>query len=314
MRVEPETRLKALLLNILLSRPARRFSRWLHDGTDTNSSTPAPARVCFVHIPKTGGTFVAQSENREGAIISPMQNLNHSTVVDPDWELLHDVPPPFGEANAVPLSELDGRVVFSNVRNIFSFFVSYFHHAAGHVERYCNKHHYDFSIAHRGFEYLIETISERDLIWPSRKLVHYQLFAQPSGASIIDWINCTATLESDLSAMAHHFGLIFRPGKPQRQGPCADYRSYYTDRLADIVIKTWNRELNLFGFDFDRPESKYTPLELAARVKAARYILRDDRMIGGTPELSALATRRPAVVRIVGPGRPAELNRAAVVG
>ena len=88
-----------------------------------------------------------------------MRSLDHATLVNREWEVLRDIPPPFGEANAVPLSAVDDSVVFSNIRNNFSFFVSYFHHAAGHVEQYRNTHHYDFSIANRGFDYLIKTPS-----------------------------------------------------------------------------------------------------------------------------------------------------------
>jgi hypothetical protein len=96
---------------------------------------------------------------------------------------------------------------------------------------------------------------------------------------VTDWINCTATLERDLRAMAQHFEMDFRGGRPQRVGPRTDYRTHYTDALAEIVSKTWRREIELFGFEFDHPQSRYSPLELAQRVKSARYILRDDRLV-----------------------------------
>jgi hypothetical protein len=117
------------------------------------------------------------------------------------------------------------------------------------------------------------------LIWPSRKFVDYQLFSQPSGGSVVDWINCTATLDRDLREMAQYFGLGLRTGKSQREGLRTDYRSYYTDALADIVSKTWRREIDLFGFTFDEPQSRYTPLELAERTRSTRYVLRDDRFV-----------------------------------
>jgi hypothetical protein len=278
MPIDAQIPIKRLLRGVVQSRPIRHFSRWLN--TDSENISPSShAKFCFVHIPKTGGTFVTQSENNDQTIIFPIRNLAHSTLVNQDWELIWDVPPPFERAGVVPRSAVDGHIVFSNVRNPFSFFVSYLHHAAGHVDRYHDPHHYDFGIANRGFDYLIKTISARDSIWPGRKLVHYQLFSQPSGVSVVDWINCTATLDQDLRAMAQHFGLGHRAGRPQRVGLRTDYRSYYTDALADIVSKTWSREIELFGFTFDEPQSIYTPLELAERARSTRYVLRGDRFV-----------------------------------
>ena len=277
--------LKTFLRGVVGSRPVRNFSLWLHEsdaGGDSNRANdcgPAGPRAHFVHIPKTGGTFVLQLENEGQAVVFPMRPLGHATLVDQDWELLRDVPAPFGEAQAIPVSEVDNQIVFSNVRSIFPFLVSYLHHAAGHIGKYRNTHHYDFSIANRGFDYLVRTISDRESIWPSRKFVHYQLFSQPSGLSVMDWINCTASLDRDLREMAQYFGLGHRAGKPQRQGPRTDYRSYYSDALIDLVSETWKREIALFGFTFNEPRSRYSPLELTQRVRSARYVLRDDRFV-----------------------------------
>ena len=268
--------LKLFVRRLVRSGPSRRLRAWLAEA----DADAARAKFCFIHIPKTGGTFVTQHENFDRSVIFPIRNLGHATVVDPDWQFLWDVPAPFGEANAIPRACLDGSVVFSNVRNLFSFFVSYFHHAAGSVEKYHNPHHYDFSAADRGFDYLLKTIADRDVIWPSRKLVHYQLFAQPSGAALVSRLNCTASLDLHLHDMANALGLGYRDGKPQRVGPPVDYRSYYTDGLADLVWRTWKKELELFGFEFDQARSRYAPCELVKRVNAMKYVLRTDQLVG----------------------------------
>jgi len=233
------------------SRPARRLRTWLAEA-DVDGTEGGPAKLCFIHIPKTGGTYVSQYENFDRSVVFPLRSLGHATVVDPDWRLFWDVPAPFGEAQAIPRACLHGSIVFSNVRNPFSFFVSYLHHAAGSIEQYRNPHHYDFLAASKGFDYLLKTIADRDAIWPSRKLLHYQLFAQPSGAAVVSWLNCMASLDSHLHAMVEAFGLQYRHGKPQRVGPPGDYRTYYTDELTDLVYRTWKREIDLFGFEFDK--------------------------------------------------------------
>ena len=89
---------------------------------------------------------------------------------------------------------------------------------------------------------------------------------------MVDWINCTATLDRDLRAMAQNFGLDFRAGAPQRQGPGKDYRSYCSDALPDLVARNRQREIELFGFGFDLPQSKFTPIELADRVRGASKV------------------------------------------
>jgi hypothetical protein len=271
---------KPFLRRLIRSGPARRFRAWLAEAdVNGNGAAPAPSRFCFIHIPKTGGTYVSQHDDFHQSVVFPLRNLGHATVVDPDWQLFWDIPAPFGEVNAIARACLERSFVFSNVRNLFSFFVSYLHHAAGSIEDYRNPHHYDFAAANKGFDYLLKTIADRDTLWPSRKLVHYQLFAQPSGAAVVDWINCMASLDTHLLKMTDAFGLQYSRGKPQRVGPPGDYRSYYTDALTDLVQRTWKREIDLFGFAFDEPRSRYTPLELTQRAKARKYVLRDDQLL-----------------------------------
>jgi hypothetical protein len=251
------------------------------ESQETNEASPASSaasEVCFIHIPKTAGTFVGQLETNQETVVYPITFLGHVTIVDENWELFWDLPAPYSSNGALPIESVRGKITFANVRNIFSFLVSYAHHAGGSNPKYRDKHHYDFSNANRGFEYLVKTIADRDFLWPSRKFIHYQLFAQPSGALIVDWINRTSLLDQDLPEMARRYGLSHRSRDSQRVSVKSDYRLFYTDKLISLVYQTWAREIELFGFDFDGTSPVIGDGWMIDKIRSTNYVLRTDRL------------------------------------
>jgi hypothetical protein len=259
----------------------------------TEQASHASSDVCFVHIPKTAGTFVGQVETDQEAVVYPITFLGHVTIVDENWEMFWDLPAPYSRADAaMPIESVRGKILFANVRNIFSFLVSYAHHAGGWNPQYCDKHHYDFGNANSGFEYLVKTVADRDFLWPSRKLIHYQLFAQPSGTLIADWINRTSLLGQDLQEMAKRYGLSYRPRDPQRVSVKRDYRLFYTDKLIDLVYQTWAREIELFGFDFDGTSPVIGDEWIIDKIRLTNYVLRTDTL----SRAEARDPRRPGVI------------------
>jgi hypothetical protein len=240
----------------------------------------------FIHIPKTGGTFVGQLETDSIPVVSPVKYLGHVTVLDPDGSFELDVARPYQQDLIVPRSKFKGATAFSNVRNIFTFLVSYLHHAGGINPRYRDTEHYDYTAAQKGFDYLVRTIADRENLWPSRRFIHYNFFAQPSGNFLPHWLNQTDFLDEDLRAMAKKFGLEIRQRTKQRVSGYSDHRSYYDDSLVDLVSSTWAREIDLFGFDFEAKNRFERPKVLRYLAKSS-YVWRHDRFTAPPASIAA---------------------------
>lgn len=227
----------------------------------------------YLHIPKTGGTYLAQREGGGQKALWPFRYLGHTYVIDHPGEhniiyLDHNIP--FAKRKVMLRSRLEKYFIISTARNIFHWLVSYTSHAAGWNPRYRNSDHYDFDYANKGVEHMIKTIVNREQPWPSRKFIHAELFSS-GGSLMVDWLNRTNTLDQDLARLAEKKGLIYRRKEKQRVGKNKDYRQYYNDELIDLVEKTWSRELRLFGFSFEENDTTTGRLgrEISPEDKAA---------------------------------------------
>jgi hypothetical protein len=238
--------------------------------------------VAFIHVPKTGGTYVGQFETDHVPVIRPITYLGHVTVLDSNASFELDVAKPFQREVVVPSDRLKKAIVFSNVRNIFRFLVSYLHHAGGFNPRYRDPLHYDFNAANRGFDYLVRAIADREEPWPSRRFIHYSLFAQPSGKFLPHWINYTEFLDDDLGLMASRYRLRVEQRPKQRVSSPLDHRPFYNDRLIDLVLSTWSREIQLFGFDFDVTDSRHNRRAILQPLTKPSYVWRHDKFTPGS--------------------------------
>lgn len=208
------------------------------------------AEPVFIHIPKTGGTYVAQRESDRNPVIWPIRYLGHVCVTEKKRQrFMHYPPVGFTNPSLICRKELSKCVVLSSVRNIFSWLVSYAGHSGGYSTKYHDENHYDYENSRKGFDYLIKTIANRESPWPSRKFIHFQIFSD-FGCLIVDYLARNETLDDDLKAFSAELGLNYKRKQRQRVGGMDDYRSYYTDSLIELVSQTWGRELKLFGYDF----------------------------------------------------------------
>ena len=216
-------------------------------------------KCCLVHIPKTGGTYIMQHESGEKPVVSPIRNFGHCLIVNqsnPEHRTYGRI---VGYLNKpeIDVAKIRRYYVLSVVRNPFAWLVGYAGHAGVWKTKYLNTEHYDYPIAQKGFEYLIKTIAEReDPIWPNRKFIYFSLFCH-DGSLGVDRINHTEVLNQDLATVADRMNLRFIPKETQRQGVKKDYRSMYSDQLAELVYKTWSREFQLFGYSFEGFNPEY---------------------------------------------------------
>lgn len=250
-----------------------------------------PKMPAYLHIPKTGGTYIGQSESDGKRVLYPVKTLGHKYIVDKEAPqeniiyLQHD--PERASKQVITWNKARRYYLFATVRNIFDWLVSYAGHAGEWNSRYCGKGGYDYHAANRGFDYLVRAIADREEQWPSRKMIHCQLFSS-GGRLVTDWLNRTHTLDDDLAALAKYKGLIFRRRAPQRVGNRKDYRSYYTDSLVDLVYQTWGQELSLFGFGFE--SSSLEKAVLKQRISGnqkntIKYDWASNRLVTGNHEI-----------------------------
>jgi hypothetical protein len=255
----------------ILHRTSRRIAAWL-----------GRQRLAYLHVPKTGGTYVKQDESDAKPVISSLRYLGHVYVTSEAG-----IPNPLyyprdlaNSQNVIPLHEIERYTVVSTVRNIFDWLVSYASHAGGWNPRYHDPDHYDFEAANRSFDYLVRTLADREQPWPGRRFIHCQLFCS-DGRLVVDWLNRNDSLDADLAALASRMKLTYRQQPKQRVGNRKDYREYYTPELVDLVYQTWGRELRLFGHDFDgatdAPGVLYRAIDRNTRARI-RYTWADDAL------------------------------------
>lgn len=202
-------------------------------------------KAAFIHVPKTGGTYIWQIENKGTPIISNTKYLGHIAVVE-NKRQFNRIYHPYDAKNAyhtILESKLNDKVVFSTVRNPYDWLVSFY--------SFLNKKgSYEYEITQKGFEYYIKTLSEREDKWPNKKFIFFQLFST-SGNFLCDWVNRTETLDNDMCDFAKKYNFKYQKKERQRIGKHMNYKTYYTDELIEIVQNTWKRELDLYGYNFD---------------------------------------------------------------
>jgi hypothetical protein len=226
---------------------------------------------------------VKPGSNKNQFPLWPIESHGHSYVVHKDGIqnfLYYPHMKDWLYRTTVNIEIISSKYIFTNIRNIFDWLVSYAGHAGGWNPKYRNTDHYDFQIAQKGFDYLINTIADREFPWPCRKFLYFQIFAS-NGDMAVDWLNRMEYLDNDLKALAKFTGLSYKRRKKRRVGKRKKYQSYYTDSLIELVNRTWGREMRLYGYDYTgyHPEMAIIKREIDTKTKSmVKYNLSDDRL------------------------------------
>lgn len=218
----------------------------------------------FLHTPKTGGNYVI------AALDGITTEANHEVYADSNWVLPQDYPPSgayltywFNFAiKDINLLKQPNTICFATVRNPFDWLVSFYHVVP-------------YGIGITSFADFVETIADRDSDWPSRKFIYFQFFSY-QGEFLVDRLLYQDVLNDEIEIFANEFDeLVYTPTERQKvseKRKYVDYRFYYTDRLVDIVLKTWSRELWLYGYDFEGKTKGFLDNLTQETKQAVRYL------------------------------------------
>lgn len=261
----------------------KRFGVQDQESGNVVTVTLGPKQFVFLHIPKTAGTYIA----RNGNVLEPIFDLNHSVLVEMPYKGIPEYPPDPGYRHImredVALVKNPYTICFSAVRNPFDWFVSYWYHA--HEEG-----HYDFDIANKSFDYFLKSIANREKGWPSSKLLFFALF-EYNDNFVVDYLLHQENLDIELEEFANKFYNLQYQKNEKRARVSAnrqrDYRFYYTDSLISLVNKTWERDLFLFGYDFNGKVSGFFEKNVTDSLKQrVKYIWETNKLFIDNREVS----------------------------
>ena len=208
------------------------------------STKMTDSKIAFIHIPKNAGTYVNEAvegiEFIRGRFVG---NRNEKCYCGGYYGQEHE-----GKTN-IPANRVEedfkDTIVFSSFRNPWDWIISWNYEVQA---RFFWK---DFSSIEERTKYVLNT-SYDELKWPGQRLIYFGLWST-SGRFMPDYMLRLEDFDNQLKQFADLFGLEVKP-IPRRQ--VADgkvgYRKYYSDNLAELVYQTYKREIDLFGYDFDK--------------------------------------------------------------
>jgi len=230
---------------------------WKAD-TLTVKSPPAK-KVLFLHVPKTGGTYIGQVNEKgwfKDCVVSPIKSLGHRCLsANPKQTTFICQGEGEKKILCLDISETTWHYIFSIVRNPFSWLVS-FANATG-VTGYTYENNQITDTENLSFEkkkerfvgFVKHRCQEKEF-WPNRGPLFRQLFSD-TWDFLPDYICRTETLDADLQAMAGFFHLQYNRKDRMRVGVKVDYRQFYTKETIDLVLSTWGKECELYGYSFE---------------------------------------------------------------
>ncbi|MCC5859291.1 MAG: sulfotransferase family 2 domain-containing protein [Ectothiorhodospiraceae bacterium] len=209
----------------------------------------------FVHIAKTGGTSVraALRKYRWGGWYSiPLWAASQvSQMTRPRHKLGLKFPrhaKAIAALEMLPTDVYQALFKFTVVRNPWDLQVSSFHHIRREKPDVLQgvKTFEDFLKRkfdpERPYDYMLDISAERQ----------HEYIVDLGGNLIVDFIGRYENLQTDFDTICQRIGIPpIKLPHLRKAGDRRDYRSYYTDTLADLVAEHYRRDLDLLGYTFE---------------------------------------------------------------
>jgi len=240
--------------------------RWGH--------VPQDKRAFFIHVPKTAGTAVKWYLEQRG--------IETYHMVDPHpfpfLKVERITTPIFGRIDGFDINlqvqqtypmypdTFENMLKFSLTRNPFSWLVSWYLHGTPETEDGWGNVNYIYGI--RSFPEFVEKFCSPKIRWNHalntaywNTMMYSQWFGH-GGAPVVDFAIRSESLFQGMETLLRASGLCNPGGEishPPReksnfsQRQSKDYREYYDSASKEIAEKFFNRELQVFGYDFDGP-------------------------------------------------------------
>ena len=200
-------------------------------------------RFVFVHVNKAAGTSVqrALSPFADEAPRDPLSRLKSKLNVTRDYSKRAYSEHIFAIdlREKLPADVYEGFFKFAFVRNPWDWLVSTYNYL-------CN------TPTHRHHQRVLamKSFSEYANFEIARNKRSQAAFVCDGSDVIVDFVGRFETLADDFATVCRRLGVsaaLPHVNKTQHRG----YREHYNDALVDIVAEHWQRDIELFGYQFD---------------------------------------------------------------
>jgi hypothetical protein len=199
-------------------------------------------KFAFIHIPKTAGTSVHQAL----ADVAP-DAVDRFEELPASKDPLKGYKHPFASDLRDYLGDQtwNSLFTFAFVRNPWARLVSWYNHsvqnATGPFSRLVQEKTRTFD----DFLFLTEGLAARTLF---NQVDH---ISDKDGRVLVDFVGRFEDLAADFTCICER--LEISPGLPHiYESPHVDYRTYYTPSTRDLVAARFSRDVQAFGYQFDR--------------------------------------------------------------
>lgn len=203
----------------------------------------------FVHTPKCGGSFIAEGlgRRRERRCFTRKHPLLKGHLM---WTEYRDLFPKTGR-------DISDYMTFSVVRNPWDWHVSIYHYVrqltGRYREIYADEHAELNRMSFSEYTAMVDDPERNKIGWmdqATRNVADWVI--DESGEIKVDFILRQEQMERDFERFIDTYALQLKiPTKRVNASKHKDYRSYYSDKDAEIIARRHTRDVALFGYTFD---------------------------------------------------------------